>query len=94
MLCHRCAFVLVQRLSVAAQAGFPLGLCLVLLNGQPLHVALLVRPAALEWHDVVNLVARAGATALAIGRAGRVPLELVEGRFAALVRLHWPGTHD
>lgn len=62
-----------------AQPGLALGLGLVLLDGEPLHIVWRIIAAALEGRDVVDLMARARTTRPAGDRTRIGALELSAG---------------
>lgn len=79
---HLIALVLFAK--CAALAPFPNVLALALSNGLPLHVVGLVRPASAKRAHMVNHLARARTTAIAVGRTRVRALELGDRCGAAL----------
>lgn len=65
------------RSSLSAPSRFAPGLCLVFLNGQPLHVCVVVCAAAFQRGDVVDFVAWTWAAPVVVGWAVVVSLEFV-----------------
>lgn len=59
-----------------AQVRFSRSLQCMVMDGQPLHVLRPIRAAALQWLDVVGLVARARPSRRIRCRAGMAALEL------------------
>jgi len=67
-----------------AQLRLALGLCFVIVNGQPLHILWCVRTSAFERGYMVDLPAGARESVLASGRAGGDSDEFVTGSGASL----------